>query len=65
MGFRDDVVVRVAPDEAGGATRIDARSRSRTGLGDLGANGARLAAYLARVRRELAARELAVSSRPA
>ncbi|GBF99230.1 hypothetical protein Rsub_11437 [Raphidocelis subcapitata] len=63
MRFRDDIVVRVKPDEAGGATRVDARSRSRMGQGDLGANGARLARYLARLRRDLAARQLVVSSR--
>jgi hypothetical protein len=40
MGFRDDVVVRVRP-EADGA-RIDARSSSRYGSFDFGANAARI-----------------------
>ncbi len=44
MGFRDDVVVRVraTPDGA----RIDARSASRYGRHDLGANAARLKSLL-------------------
>ena len=44
MGFRDDVVVRIAPDEDG--SRIDARSASRYGISDFGANAARLRALL-------------------
>jgi len=41
--FVDDVVIRVRPDAAG--SRIDIRSRSRDGLGDLGVNAKRVRAY--------------------
>jgi uncharacterized protein (DUF1499 family) len=44
MGFRDDVVIRVRAVEGG--ARIDARSASRYGTHDLGANAARLRALL-------------------
>ncbi len=40
--FVDDVVVRVRPDGTG--ARIDVRSKSRDGQGDLGANAARIQA---------------------
>lgn len=52
FGFRDDVVVRVTATEDGGA-RIDARSVSRVGVSDLGANAARLSAFSERVRASL------------
>lgn len=45
FGFIDDIVVRVAP-QPDGRTRVDARSVSRVGLGDLGANAQRLHAFL-------------------
>ena len=38
--FKDDVVVRIQAE--GNQTRVDARSLSRVGRGDLGANGLRL-----------------------
>ncbi len=38
--FKDDVVIRIQPE--GNQTRIDARSLSRIGVGDAGANGLRL-----------------------
>ena len=41
FGFEDDVVVRVT-EPAPGTSRIDIRSASRVGLGDLGANAARI-----------------------
>ena len=45
FGFRDDVVVRiVAADESG--SRVDVRSLSRVGVGDLGANARRVRAFL-------------------
>jgi uncharacterized protein (DUF1499 family) len=44
FGFTDDIVVRVTP--APGGSRIDARSESRVGLSDIGANAARLRAFL-------------------
>lgn len=40
FGFKDDVVIRVRPDEAG--SRVDVRSKSRVGRGDAGANAARI-----------------------
>ncbi len=45
FGFKDDVAVRVRP-AAGGAV-VDVRSTSRVGLGDIGANGKRVAKFLA------------------
>lgn len=44
MGFRDDVVVRVRPDEEG--ARVDVRSASRYGVHDFGANASRVRALL-------------------
>lgn len=43
--FRDDFVVRVRPEEGGG-TRVDMRSKSRVGRGDLGANATRIHVFL-------------------
>lgn len=42
--FVDDVVVRISPDGSG--SRIDVRSKSRDGRGDLGANAKRIRAFL-------------------
>jgi uncharacterized protein (DUF1499 family) len=47
FGFKDDIVVRVAP--TAGGSRIDVRSVSRLGEGDLGKNAARIRAYLRRL----------------
>ena len=47
FGFKDDVVVRVRPENAG--SRIDVRSVSRVGKSDVGANAARIRDYLARL----------------
>ncbi len=44
FGFKDDVVVRVAPDGAG--SRVDVRSLSRVGRSDFGTNAKRVRAYL-------------------
>jgi uncharacterized protein (DUF1499 family) len=44
FGFKDDVVIRVRP--ADGGSRIDVRSKSRVGQGDLGANAARIRSYI-------------------
>jgi hypothetical protein len=44
MGFRDDVVVRIRPNEDG--SRIDLRSSSRYGSFDFGANAARVRALI-------------------
>ena len=45
FGFVDDIVIRVAADGAG--SRVDIRSVSRQGKGDLGVNAARVRAYIA------------------
>jgi hypothetical protein len=47
FGFKDDIVIRVTPAASG--SRIDVRSVSRLGEGDLGKNAARIRAYLRRV----------------
>jgi uncharacterized protein (DUF1499 family) len=47
FGFKDDIVVRVRAVEGG--SRIDARSASRVGQSDLGANAERLAKFLAKL----------------
>jgi uncharacterized protein (DUF1499 family) len=44
FGFIDDIVIRVRPTDAG--SRIDVRSVSRVGVGDIGTNAARVRAYL-------------------
>lgn len=46
-GFKDDVVVRVRPDAGG--SRVDVRSKSRVGEGDVGVNAERIRAYLAKL----------------
>jgi hypothetical protein len=48
FGFKDDVIVRVRPDGAG--SRVDVRSVSRVGRGDVGTNAKRIRAYLRRLR---------------
>lgn len=47
FGFQDDVVVRVAP--AGEGSRVDVRSVSRVGRGDVGTNARRIRTYLERL----------------
>lgn len=44
FGFKDDVVIRVEPDGTG--SRVDVRSVSRVGGSDVGANTARIRAFL-------------------
>jgi uncharacterized protein (DUF1499 family) len=44
FGFKDDVVVRLAP--AAGGARIDVRSKSRVGRSDVGANAKRIERFL-------------------
>jgi len=48
-GFKDDVVIHLSADAIG--TRIDVRSKSRVGRGDLGVNAARITRYLEQVSR--------------
>jgi uncharacterized protein (DUF1499 family) len=47
FGFKDDVVIRVAADGAG--SRVDIRSKSRVGRGDVGTNARRIRDYLKRL----------------
>ena len=42
-GFKDDVVIRLAPSDHG--TRIDVRSESRVGGSDIGTNARRIREY--------------------
>jgi len=44
FGFKDDVVIRLRAEGAG--TRLDVRSVSRVGRSDVGANAARIRAYV-------------------
>lgn len=44
FGFKDDVVIRLRAE--GGGTRVDVRSKSRVGVGDVGANAARVRRFL-------------------
>lgn len=46
FGFHDDIVVRVRPGPNGGS-RVDVRSKSRDGKGDIGANAARIRRFVA------------------
>ena len=46
FGFPDDVVVRITPDGEAGS-RVDVRSLSRVGGGDLGVNARRVRAFVA------------------
>ena len=46
-GFKDDVVIRIAADGPG--SRVDVRSKSRVGKGDLGTNAQRIRAYQRRL----------------
>lgn len=43
FGFIDDIVIRIAP--AGSGSRIDVRSASRAGTGDLGVNAKRIRSF--------------------
>jgi uncharacterized protein (DUF1499 family) len=43
--FADDIVIRVRPD-GGGQSRVDMRSKSRDGKGDMGVNAARIRRYI-------------------
>jgi uncharacterized protein (DUF1499 family) len=44
FGFKDDVVIRIRGDNGGSA--VDVRSKSRVGRSDVGANAARISAYI-------------------
>ena len=44
FGFKDDVVIRIMPEQQG--SRVDVRSLSRVGSSDVGTNAKRIRAYL-------------------
>lgn len=46
FGFKDDVVIRVDTTDAPGRTKVDVRSVSRIGQGDIGVNAHRVREYL-------------------
>ena len=48
FGFKDDVAVRITPEQAG--SRVDVRSVSRVGQSDVGTNAERVRKYLRRLR---------------
>jgi uncharacterized protein (DUF1499 family) len=48
FGFKDDVVIRVSEMNPG-SSRIDVRSKSRVGVGDLGTNARRIRTLLDRL----------------
>ncbi len=47
-GFKDDVVIRITPQDSG--SRLDIRSVSRVGKSDIGANAARIRTFLDKLR---------------
>jgi uncharacterized protein (DUF1499 family) len=51
FNYRDDFIVRVRPEGTG--SRMDMRSKSRVGRGDLGANAKRIEAFFADVARAM------------
>lgn len=52
-GFKDDIVVRISARDGG--ARVDVRSLSRVGRGDVGTNARRVRAYLRALRQRLPA----------
>ena len=50
FGFKDDIVVRVAPGPQG--SRVDVRSESRIGVSDVGTNARRVAQFLQKMSRQ-------------
>jgi uncharacterized protein (DUF1499 family) len=45
IGFKDDVVIRIAVAGDGSRSRVDLRSKSRVGRGDAGMNAKRIRAF--------------------
>jgi len=52
FGFKDDVVIRISPDNGGSI--LDIRSVSRVGKSDVGTNAERIRSYLSQLRARLA-----------
>jgi len=44
FGFKDDIVIRIAPENKG--TIVDIRSLSRVGMGDMGTNAKRVRMFI-------------------
>ena len=53
LHFKDDVAIRITKTDAGGSI-LDVRSVSRVGMSDLGANAARIEAFIAALKAKLA-----------
>lgn len=51
FGFKDDIVIRVLPED--GSSRLDIRSLSRVGLSDVGTNAKRIRKFLSRFRKSV------------
>lgn len=51
FGFKDDIVIRLTPTE-NGSTRVDVRSVSRVGGGDIGTNAERIRNFLKRLQQQ-------------
>ncbi len=49
FGFKDDIAIRITPRDGGGS-RLDLRSVSRVGTGDLGTNARRIQRFQDRFR---------------
>ena len=49
FGFKDDVVIRITAGASEGSARIDVRSKSRVGVGDVGTNARRVRTLLGRL----------------
>ena len=52
--FKDDVVIRIQPQSGSDQTRVDVRSKSRVGRGDMGVNARRVRDYLRSLQSRLA-----------
>lgn len=52
FGFKDDVVIRISAQ--GDVSRVDVRSKSRVGAGDVGANAARIQRFMTHMRHDMA-----------
>jgi uncharacterized protein (DUF1499 family) len=52
FGFKDDIAIRVRAEGTGSPplSRVDVRSKSRVGRGDMGTNARRIRAYLERIK---------------
>ena len=49
FGFKDDVVIRITPEASDRTARVDVRSKSRVGVGDVGTNARRVRTLLTRL----------------